>query len=93
MVKYILLLQILFLVGCGSLPKDPDRIPNETKIIVTEQCPEPVIKARPHLPIYDLNDSDKLEPGKVGKAYVLSIKLLQQYIVELNTILNGYKHD
>ena len=94
MVKYLFLILVLCsLTACDYLPKKADKIPDEVKIIVPQECPIPELPAKPKLPIFDLKESDIKDPGKVAKSYVLSIKLLQKYSEQLETLLNSYKHD
>lgn len=69
----------LFLAGCVPVVKIPVPVP----------CPQPPAIERPHLPVADLRPGDS--PAAVQKAQVLTIRILRDYAVELETIVEGYR--
>ena len=72
-------------LGVGCTRPTPAPVPR----FVVAPCPEPPARHRPHLPIEDL--SPESTPDQVARAYVVSIKLLMAYALELETVLDGYR--
>jgi hypothetical protein len=77
MVKILFI--VLFLVGCST---------TKTEYITVKPPPPPIVE-RPALPVLDLKEGD--DPGTVIRAHRLTIKLLQKWGLELETILEGYR--
>ena len=73
-------------LGVGCMRPAPAPTPR----FVVASCPaEPPARHRPHLPIEDLSPGST--PDQVARAYVVSIKLLMAYALELETVLDGYR--
>lgn len=93
--KQIIALSLVFILlisGC-SLVKEPKTVTvvKEVKIPVYQELPEIRETVYPYLPINSLTEADSDDPVKVGKAYVLSIEILDGYIQELETILDTFR--
>ena len=56
---------------------------------VTQKMPEPPQVTRPELDVDNLKEGDG--PDRVIQAHRVSIKKLQGYSIELETIINGYR--
>lgn len=93
MVKNIILVLLLFLiVGCGSNKQIvKEYIIKEVKVPVVEECPTPPNLEKPDLIIDTLTNQDTNDPGKVSKAYKATVKQLQGYIEQLESILDAYR--
>lgn len=85
----IVLLAIV-LQGCSAFG-DKFRIANETQVIKVPLlvCPAPPNWQRPITLIED-QDLARKSDGELVKAYVATIKELQGYVVELETIVKSY---
>lgn len=83
MVKFILFL-VLLLTGCASVQPLPPEIR-----YVQVQPPAPPVVNRPELPVLSLKPGDT--PDVVIQAHRESIKLLQQWGLQLEAILDGYR--
>lgn len=78
MVRVLLLCSLL--AGCCSAPQVK---------YVTEKMPEPPALTRPELDVDNLKPGDT--PDVVIQAHRVSIKKLQGYSMQLETIINGYR--
>jgi len=93
MVKHLRLLAIiglaLGLTACG-----PGTIKLRTEVqevyVPLLYSPAPPEITRPELPISELTDEDIEDPGKVVIYYKATVKILEGYITELETIVNQY---
>lgn len=84
MVKLLLALSLL-LTGCASAVKP---LPPEIRYVKVEPPAPPVVN-RPELPVLSLKPGDT--PDVVIQAHRESIKLLQQWGLQLEAILDGYR--
>lgn len=93
--RYLSILALVALVGCNTTPpKVIERtVTVEVKVPVATPIPEPKEVARPQLMIFELRSADEANPGKVIQYYQASIKQLQGYAVELETIIDGYRNN
>ena len=90
--KYLILLGALALAGCQCQPQIVERVRTvEVRVPVPTPIPEPKETVRPELMIYQLVEADADKPGKVVQYYKASVKQLQGYVVELETIIDGYR--
>lgn len=80
---FFIALIFLILTACS------DSMPKILEVPVGVQCPSPTIQKKPHLPIEDLKVGAK--PNVTIKAYVESVKILQDDDNELRTLLSAYK--
>lgn len=93
--RSLIIIAAMVLAGCGTCkPQIVERTTTvEVKVPVTTPIPEPKVVTRPQLMIFQLTSTDEADPGKVIKYYSASIKQLQGYAVELETILDGYRNN
>lgn len=92
--QLLVLSAALLLVGCCTPVPPIERTTTvEVKVPVIVPIPEPKAVIRPQLMIYQLVPADVNEPGKVISYYQASIKQLQGYAIELETILDGYRNN
>jgi len=97
MVKLLLITTSIFLSGC-FFTKEVVRVPEikiETQYVkeyVPIPCPTPPEVVRPELVIFQLTPEDSMNSGKVVQAYKASLLQLQQYSIDLETILNAYRN-
>ena len=90
MKRYAILLA-LALAGCGTT-KPVERVQTiEVKVPVPTPIPMPKDTVRPELMIYQLKPEDDKNPGKVIQYYQATVKQLQGYALELETIVDGYR--
>lgn len=83
---------VLALAGCATTVPPIERTTTiEVRVPVIVPIPPPKEVVRPQLVIFSLVDRDNLDPGKVVQYYQASIKQLQGYAVELETIIDGYR--
>ena len=88
----LLLLLTLTLAGC-QCPKPTTVVQTVTvKVPVMEPYPEPPVISRPNLLVYQLTPADASDPDKIVKYYKATIKQLQGYSTQLETIIDGYRH-
>lgn len=86
-IKTLILVAILVsLQGCGLFATKPNA---EVLIPVVGRCPEAPDVPRPHLAIQDLTDN--AGPADVAMAYKLTVKKLQQWGLEQEALLDGYR--
>jgi hypothetical protein len=95
MKQYALILAVL-LTGCASVGGGQNVVPTrvdtvEVKVQVMVPIPAPPVTARPALVIFDLKEADKKDPGKVALAYQATIKQLQGYALQLETVVESYR--
>lgn len=91
MVKILLLVLLIGIIsGCDTL-QISSKPPEKTLIAIPIQCPKPPDVFKPTIPITKLSETDKKNPNKVGKAYIESIKILQNYANDLKNILDSYR--
>jgi len=85
-----IVLLALLMQGCGLFGKNI-RIANETQIVKVPllYCPAPPNWQRPFTEIERENLANASD-GDVVKAYVATVKELQGYVVELETIIKSY---
>jgi len=88
--KYALILSLL-LAGCGTTQPIERTTTVEVKVPVPTPIPAPPDSVRPELMIYQLTDADNKNPGKVVQYYKASIKQLQGYAEQLETVIDGYR--
>lgn len=89
--RYALILSLL-LAGCACKPEIVERTTTvEVKVPVPVPVPAPPDTIRPELWIYQLTDEDAKNPGKVVQYYKATVKQLQGYSQELETIIDGYR--
>lgn len=86
--KIIVLIFLLFLVGCGTNPIVETKVQYVNKPIL--YCPEPPNIEHPTLLIDKLTEHDKNNHGVVAQAYKATIKQLLNYITELELIIAQY---
>lgn len=93
--RSLIIIAAMVLAGCSTCkPQIVERVVTvEVKVPVATPIPEPKAVSRPQLMIFELTSADEEEPGKVIKYYRASIKQLQGYVVELETILDGYRNN
>lgn len=79
----------LALVGCAAQDCKPTTDVVKADVIVPDKAPQPPAVSRPALPIAQItgqtSDSDTI------KLYTATVRLLQGYATELETILDGYR--
>lgn len=86
MVKTISLCAIFLIAGCASQEK---KVEIQKVNIPVNYCPKPPDVNRPYLPLYSISDQDT--PGDIVLKYEASIKALQMYAVDLETVIDFYK--
>ena len=83
----------LLLLGCASTsPIIPSKVitePKKVEIAVATPCPVPPVIDRPQLSLSTLNNTST--PEDIIKSYAASIKALQGYALQLESILNTYR--
>jgi hypothetical protein len=82
-IRLTILLIPIFCLGCTTNPVQKVLLPvptNNTKI---------PISPKPYLPIYNLKSNSK--PGEVMKAYVVTVKLLNDDDEQLRDIIDAYQ--
>jgi hypothetical protein len=89
MVKKLLILCVsLILVGCQTTPT-PNTVYKDVKI-PSYIVPKPPKIERPQLAIETITPEQQKEQGELVKAYTLTIKQLEQYVVGLEKIITRY---
>lgn len=81
--RFILLLLFIFIIGCSNT------MPKVLEVPIAVQPPSPIVQPKPHLPIEGLRAGAKSD--ETIKAYVQSVKILQDDDKELRTLLTGYQ--
>lgn len=81
--RFLLPLCLLVLAGVGCTQPTP--VPRAVLVA----CPPPPVVHRPHLPIHGLRPG--ATPDEVALAYAQSIRLLQAYALELETLLDAHR--
>ena len=84
---FIILATSLLLVGCSLFP---ERVVYEEYPIPVYTIPEPPEIERPSLPIHSLSERDRDDSETVIRAYVISTRLLLNYAVALEEIVQAY---
>lgn len=93
-IRILLICSTLFLAACfHNKPKDcPEVLVVKPQIVERPvfACPSELKTlqqpTRPDLAFELLSDEDKADPGKVGKYYKISIKQLQNYAKDLESV-------
>jgi len=86
------LLGALALTGCKCPTPTPVIQTVTVKVPVMEPYPEPPVTQRPNLLVYQLTADDATDTDKIVKYYKATIKQLQGYSMQLETIIDGYRH-
>jgi hypothetical protein len=80
----------LVLVGCGCKEKTI-KTEVQKQYVDVLYCPAPPEINRPALPIHTMTPDQKKSDGEVVKHYKATVKTLQGYAVELETIVDKQK--
>jgi hypothetical protein len=83
---------LVFMAGCSQAPviKYVDR-PVQVEIMVPADIPEPPVINRPFLPIELLQPENIVDPDKIARYYVKSVRLLETYAAQLQCALDAYR--
>lgn len=86
LISKIALLIILLIILFGCAEKRVLDI-QEVKVPIL-YCPKPAVVERPSLPIINIREMDT--PGEVAKKYKATVKVLQDYSIQLEEIVKSY---
>jgi hypothetical protein len=81
---------ILDVTACSSLPAPAPHIEYQTVVKPVYYVPAPPHVDRPALDINNLTDAQKNDIGQLAAAYKITIKELEDYSIELETIIAKY---
>ena len=85
----ILLIAVLFLLGCTNQPVRIKTEIQEVKVPIL-YCPAPPNIEKPLLPIHQMTTQQKNNQAEVAKHYAATIKVLFGYIKQLELALQLY---
>ena len=80
----------LVLVGC-SCKEDTIRTEVQKQYVDVLYCPAPPEISRPVLPIHTITPEEKQNDGEIAKHYKATVKTLQGYAIELESIVDKQK--
>jgi hypothetical protein len=91
MKKIFLILLLISVIGC-STTRPPQTIFETVEVeVVVYRTPEFEIPAMPYIPVTNLNWSNLDDHNAVGKAYVSTVKILENHVMQLHNLLEGIK--
>lgn len=87
----IALISLSLLSGCGLFGRKSEKQVETIYVdrVVTAQPRKPNIPQRPRLPVEDLTPEQMKDQGEVAKAIKASVKAIEGYVTQLETILEG----
>ena len=86
----ILVLTSSLIIGCAN--KTPVTVYDTVEVkTVVYKAPEFTIPPIPELPVNKLNWSNLDDHNAIGKAYVLTVDVLENHILQLRNLLEGIK--
>ena len=89
MVKKILALMVISLLSVGCVKKVYVPVPQEVKVVVPAECPQPPYLPEPILPVGGVTPTTS-DPD-TARAYVLTIEQLKQEIKKRDKLLDAYR--
>lgn len=91
MVRIIALgFMLILLGGCQCTPTAPEIQYQKVEVAVPVQAPEPPVIINPTLEISKITDSTP--DDEIVKLYEASIEQLKGHVLQLQKVLDGYRH-